>query len=176
MTSKAEKLRNKRERQANAQAKSVPLDYGSLRVVTKPRETNRPTKERLCHGVWAKATGADRRSQPMVDLASDMIGRLFIEKKITAQQLESARAFQDVYEPYKAELGLGGFKSCLAGGSGGHDDGDGNPEAFKAYYAMRDKVGAVVTACLSIETAKLADEQPRDLAGLRNSLNRMGAG
>lgn len=175
MATKGAKLRAKRARQRAIQT-DTQHDQPALRVVRRDKHTNRPTAERLRHGAWAKATGADRRSQPMVDLASDMIGRLYVEKRLTAQQVESARAFQDIYAPYQAELGLAGFKSCLAGGSGGHDDGDGNPEAFKAFYAMRDRVGATVTACLSIETAKLADEKPRDLDVLRNALNRMGAG
>ncbi|MEY1555315.1 hypothetical protein AB3Y40_06735 [Yoonia sp. R2331] len=112
----------------------------------------------------------------MIDLAYDMIGRLGAEGKLTAQQVESARVFQERRALYVAELEVPGFKSCLAGGSGGYDGSDGNPEAVQAYNVMVERIGRISTACLVIECGKLTEQRPASLDALRNALNVLGEG
>lgn len=130
MSSKAQKRRNKRL--AKAATQDTPERSGAqtiaLRAVSK-RQSMKPTAERRAHGVWVEGKDA----QPDVDMASDMAGALFHARQISDRHLEAARAFQEVRAPYLAEYELAGFKSCLAGGVGGYDGGDGNIQAKQAY-------------------------------------------
>ena len=130
MASKAQKRRNKRR--AKGDTPDAPQRSGAqtiaLRAVSK-RQSTKPTPERRTRGVWVEGKDA----QPDVDLACDMAGALYQARKISQQQLEAARSFQEVRAAYVAELGVAGYRSCLAGGVGGHDDSDGNPEVFRAY-------------------------------------------
>lgn len=166
MTSVAAKRRKKKRRNKPHTAAQAPVRTPTTQ---KAKGSTQPTPERRARGKWVQPTG----KVGMQDIASDMIGRLFTEKKLTAQQEASARVFQETHAAYVAELGVTGYKSCLAGGSG-HDNGDGNPEAVRAYYAMRDRIGAIACGILSFECAKLADEKPRSLSVLIDALNRMG--
>lgn len=133
MSSKAQKRRNKRRAKGYippevATNERTGVKGRSLRAVAK-RQSMKPTDERRAHGVWVEG----KAEQPDVDLASDMAGTLFHRREINEAQLEAARSFQEVRAAFVAELGVSGYRSCLAGGVGGHDDGDGNPEVFRAY-------------------------------------------
>jgi hypothetical protein len=147
-----------------------------LRVIHKPRDTNKPTTERRARGVWADPKRADAKTAAPVDLASDMIGALYMAKKLTTSQEQAARAWQGLREGYVSELGVSGYKSCLAGSSAGHDDSDGNPEAVKAYRSIEKRIGRIASACLIRETEKLSGDKPYDLNVLRNALNVVAAG
>jgi len=130
MSSKAQKRRNKRMAKAatqNTQDRSGAQTI-ALRAVSK-RQSMKPTPERKARGVWVDGKDA----QPDVDLAEDLAGTLFHARQISDRQLEAARQFQEIRAAYIAEFAVPGYKSCLAGGVGGHDEGDGNPEAFRAY-------------------------------------------
>jgi hypothetical protein len=170
MTSKSQARRNKR-----AQNKATPQEWPAVRdgasIATQP--TSRPTDERLTRGQWTapdpKAGGA------FVDLACDMIGRLFVSKQITEQQAQEARAFSELYAAYLEEIGITESKSCLAVSSGGFDPSDGNAAVFKRYYAMRDRIGRVKTSLLQTECGKAADDKPVNLSALRNALDCLAA-
>jgi hypothetical protein len=142
-----------------------------LRVVTANRSeiTTQPTPERRAMGVWHTTKDGTQ------DMAHDMIGRLATEGKLTSQQVESARVFQETRAAYVAELGINGFKSCLAGGSGGYDAGDGNPESIRAYSKIENAVGPKHIWMLRQECDKLASDKPWSIAGLRDALDAMGA-
>ena len=135
MSSKAQKLRNKRAAKAAIQSDEPIEPHGkdavAIRTVAK-RQSMKPTAERKGRGVWVDGKDA----QPDVDLASDMAGSLFQERKISAQQLEVAHRFSEVRAAYVAEFEVPGYKSCLAGGVGGHDGGDGNPAVVAEYKRM----------------------------------------
>jgi len=137
VSSKAQKRRNKRLAKSSSQVAqdTTGEQVIAIRTVCK-RQSMKPTAERRAHGVWVEG----KADQPDVDMASDMAGSLFHRREITEQQLEAARAFQEVRAAYVAELGVAGYKSCLAGGVGGHDEGDGNPEVFKAYRHITRKL------------------------------------
>lgn len=168
MSSKAARKRNKRK-------VKMPKDVQPKEAVTlRTAPTTRPTWERLQHGCWAEPSGMGKDMQPIVDLASDMIGELYQGRQITTAQEQAARTFQEVRAAWVAELDLAGFKSCLAGGVGGYDGGDGNPEAKAAYQAIERRIGMVKTAILEIECAKLAGAKPNDLIALRRALDVMG--
>ena len=129
-----------------------------------------PTPQQADKGVYARARGPGR-TEYVVNLASDMIGRLLAERQITPQQEQTARAFQGLYAAWCEELGLSGFKSCLDIAVAGHDESNGRPEVVAAYTALRDRIGRVKIAVLTVETAKGAHERPNDLGALRNALD-----
>jgi len=168
MSSKAARKRNKRKFR-------MPKDVQPKEQVTlRTAPTTRPTWERLQHGCWAEPSGMGKEEQPTVDLAPDMIGELYQSRQITTAQEQAARTFQEVRGEWEKELPIAGFKSCLAGGVGGYDGGDGNPEAKAAYQAIERRIGMVKTAILEIECAKLAGAKPNDLIALRRALDVMG--
>jgi len=167
MTSKAARKRNKRKFRMPKNVHIQPV--GEVSVKTTP--TARPTAERLRQGKWATPQGTGKSQQPMVDLASDMIGALYEARKISISQEQAARVFQQLRDAYVAEFDLSGFKSCLAGGVSGHDDSDGNPEAKKAYEDLEKRIGMVKTAILEIECAKGPDRKPNDLIALHRALD-----
>ena len=121
-------------------------------------------------------TGPGKREQPMTDEASDMIGRLLIEGKLSISQEQAARRFQEAHTAYQASIGLSGYKSCLAGGSGAYDSSDGDPAAEAAYRNIRNRIGAIRSARLQVEVAKLAHERPMDLGYLKGCLDMLGGG
>ena len=170
MSSKAARKRNKRKFKMPKDVHVQPVGEVTLRTAP----TTRPTWERLQHGCWAEPSGMGKDMQPIVDLASDMIGELYQGRQITTAQEQAARTFQEVRAAWLAELDLAGFKSCLAGGVGGYDGGDGNPEAKAAYQAIERRIGMVKTAILEIECAKLAGAKPNCLIALRRALDVMG--
>ena len=168
MTSKRQRRMMRKAAAQNATSAQKP----DLRLVTPPKSetTTQPTPERRARGHWHVTKDG------MQDKASDMIGRLAAEGKLTAQQAESARVFQEARAAYVAELGTTGYRSCLAGGTGGTDSGDGNPEAIRAYRRIENAIGHIKAGILRVECDKLADEHPRNLEVLRNALNCMGWG
>jgi len=167
MTSKAARKRNKRKFRMPKNVHIQPKEAISIATET----STRPTPQRLAQGKWATPQGAGKSQQPMVDLASDMIGALYEAKKISIAQEQAARLFQQLRDAYLAEFDLSGFKSCLAGGVSGYDDSDGNPEAKKAYEDLEKRIGMVKTAILEIECAKGPDRKPNDLIALHRALD-----
>lgn len=175
MSSKAQKRRNKRK----AKGYEAPTTATNERAGTKAlnlagvakRQSNKPTTERQRRGVWV--TG--KEDQPDVDLAADMAGSLFHRREITEAHLEAARAFQEVRAAYVAELGVAGYKSCLAGGVGGHDEGDGNPEVFKAYRHITRRLSRPQVRVLEVGL-DMAPDQAGSLTvwKLRDALEAIG--
>jgi hypothetical protein len=165
MTSKSQARRNKR-----AQNKATPPKWAAVgdAAPIATQLTARPTDERLARGHW---TAPDSKGGAFVDLACDMIGRMFVSKLITEQQAQSARTFSEVYAAYLDEIGITESKSCLAVSSGGFDPSDGNEAVFKRYYAIRDRIGRVKTSLLQTECGKSADGKPHNLLALRNALD-----
>ena len=168
MSSKAQRRAIKKANNAAQSMVRAPRD--DLRVITGGRSeiTAQPTTERRARGSWHKTPNG------MQDMASDMIGRLSTEGNLTSQQVESARVFQERRAAYVQELGTVGYRSCLAGGSGGHDSGDGNPEAVSAYRSIENRVGQKHLWMLRQECEKLANDRPWSLAGLQAALDAMG--
>jgi len=171
MASVAEKRRRKRARIIE----QVPKQQKAY-IAPESRPTARPTPERMSKGQWSMPSKADRNTQPIMDMASDMIGALFHQNKITSAQEQAARMFSEVYAAYKSEIGVREFKSFLAGGASGHDGGDGNPAVYAQYYAIRERVGRVKIAVLQIECDKTCEQSPVDLGALRNALDCLSAG
>ena len=103
--------------------------------------TNRPTDQRRGRGTWANPQGAMKSHQPVVDLASDMVGALHVAKQITDSQEQAARLFQRLRRAYLAELPeVEGFRSCIAPHVPGYDDSDGNPAVIAAYRTVEGKL------------------------------------
>ncbi len=170
MTSKAQRRKNRKRVKADLRAIQGELNKSAPQPPRKALEATRPTKERLARGVWFEGS----RKAPLIDMAEDMIGRLAQERKLTPPQVDAARLFQQLRADYVAELDVTGFKSCLAGGSGGYDSGDGNPEAKRAYEALQEKIGRVKVACLVVECEKAGDQHPWSLDVLRTALDAVG--
>jgi hypothetical protein len=104
-----------------------------------------------------------------------MIGRLLVSAQITQQQAQAARVFSEVYAAYRAEIGVSESKSCLAESSGGFDASDGDPETYKRYYAICEKLGAALSATLKNECGKMDGDKPRSIEALRAALDRLTA-
>ena len=174
MTSKAAKRRKKKRRVQGQQQQQAP---NTRKTVTSRSQgsTARPTPERLAKGTWAEPQGMGKDMQPIVDLASDMIGVLFESRKITGTQEQAARTFQQIYAAYLEELGVIGFKSCLAGSIKGHDESDGDPEKIAAYRSLEKRIGRLKMACLRIECDKLPNQHPQSLTALRQALDAVAA-
>lgn len=132
----------------------------------------RPNEHRRARGVWADPTGSAKSTQPTVDLASDVVGALHCARRITDAQEQAARTFQTARRAYIAELPeVSGYKSCLAGGVPGFDDGDGNPEVIAAYRSIEAKLsfrerGELLRVCED-------NEPPASLDVLRAGLDRL---
>lgn len=167
MTSRAEAKRRKKARQQQGQQAMDETHTAS--TVLPPPSDNRPTPERRVRGEWAKPPKGE--PGPMVDLAPDMIGRLLADQRITRQQEQAARLFQELRAGFEAELGVPGYGSCLNDSRAGYDATDGNAEAIAAWRRMEVRIGRVKSALLQHETAKGADQQPNDLGALRNALD-----
>lgn len=171
MASKAAKRRNKKSR---AQGKQAAQAGYTPQTVTRPhagKETARPTPERKRRGVWIEPNGAGKSMQPTIDTANDMIGMLHYAKCINSSQEQAARLFMGLWAGYQAELEIASYKSCLAGGISGHDDGDGDIAAIRAYRSLTDKIGRVKTAALQIETVKGPMDKPVSIMVLRRALD-----
>jgi hypothetical protein len=164
MTSKSQARRNKRQ---HTKPQEWPSERDAVAIPTQP--TSRPTDQRLARGHWA--SGDTKPGSAYVDLASDMIGRLLVEGKISQQQAQAARSFSEAQGAYRSEIGISESKSCLAESSGGFDASDGNPEIYKRYNKMTTKLGYVRSATLRNECNKMARENPRSLDALRNALD-----
>jgi hypothetical protein len=164
MVSKSQARRNKRQ---HTKPQEWPAERDVAAIPTQP--TSRPTDQRLARGHWA--LGDTKPGSAYVDLACDMIGRLLVEGKISQQQAQAARSFDEAYAAYKAEIGVPVSRSCIAESSGGFDGSDGNPETYKRFHKMTDKLGYVRSAMLRNECNKMARENPRSLDALRNALD-----
>lgn len=172
MSSKAARKRNKKKFKLPPNTKVQEVSN----IRTAPAQTSRPTPERLSQGRWATPQGMGKDMQPMVDLASDMIGALYQSKQITTSQEQAARLFQELRAGYLSELEVAGYKSCLAGGVRGYDGGDGNVEAIKAYRSLESRIGRIKTACLILECDRGQHERPINLEVLRRSLDAVSVG
>lgn len=135
------------------------------------RDPAKPTDQRRAMGIWVEPKGIAKHSNPMVDLAPDMIGALYQSKKINTAQEQAARLFQELRAAYLSELGTKGFGSCLADNQTGYDGGDGDPAVIAAYRSLERRIGRVKTACLIAECDRGADQKPRDLGVLKRALD-----
>ena len=169
MTSTAQRRRQKRAAQAR-QAETGTDTAGDMAagVTEQKMGVQGPTPERRARGEWVKPPMGE--PGPMIDLAADMIGALLSAGRITRQQEEAARLFQDLRLGYVAELGVAGYGSCF-NVVGGHDSGDGSVEAIEAWRRMENRIGRVKSALLQHETAKGAECEPNDLGALRCALD-----
>lgn len=163
------KKRN-RERKDKPQAVAAPRP-DPVYIATVEAIDNRPTPERRARGVWQEPTGKDADNHMLRDLAEDMIGRLYIERALTYAQFEAARSFQALVRAFQDELGVSGYRSCLADGGGGYDGSDGKPEVVAAYRAMQRRIGAVRFYFLRSECDKGPERHPGNLAALRVALD-----
>lgn len=137
-------------------------------------ESSRPTSERKSRGTWAEPSGMGKHERPVVDLASDEIGRLFQAGRITGSQEQAARQYQELRAAYISELpDVRGFKSCLAGSVPGYDDGDGNPEVIAAWRKLDGRLSHPQRREMLLVCDM--DERPRSIETLRAALDAIGA-
>lgn len=174
--SRAADRKRKRARNAILSGQAMPAAITDVVVATRPVDSTRPTPERRAQGKWVKPQGAGKHMQPMVDLASDMIGRLYEEGKLNAAQEQAARTFQELWHAYRGEIGASEFRSCLAGGVGAHDEGDGNPAIYVAWYGLCNRIGRVSVAAIKMNVERQAGEAPLNLPALQAALNRVAGG
>lgn len=134
----------------------------------------RPTIERLRRSTsWADPKGTMKSTQPIVDMASDAVGRLHSKGLIDSSQEQAARLFQELRANYISELpDVAGYKSCIAGSIPGFDDGDGDAVIVARYRSLEATVGSdrpVVLAVCEENRIPTIQSLPR----LRNALDRI---
>ena len=133
----------------------------------------RPTDQRKSRGTWAEPKGVGKHDLPVIDLASDMVGQLYIARQITGAQEQAARHFQELRSAYLDEFpDVRGFKSCLAGSVPGFDDGEGCAQTIAAYRSIERRL----TQPMRREMLLVCDmnERPRNIETLRAALNAIG--
>ena len=163
MATKGEKLRAKRARNQKPDARTEEVT----------RRPERPTPQRMARGKWAEPTGIAKHTSPIVDLTCDMIGRLYVERQITSEQEQAARTFQQVRAEYVEQLGVTGYRSCIAESQSGYDSSDGNPAAVAAYKAICKRLGLIHTQLLVRECAKGPKGKVIQLDALRQALDKI---
>ena len=172
---KHNRRRNRKARRAEGMDAATPVTASTdLQAISAPEPRNAPvrvTPQRFSRGIWADSNLG--RDSPMMDLAPDMIGRLYATRQITSAQHDAARLFSEILDAWLVELALPGYRSCLAGGSGGYDGGDGNPEAARAHDRMKSKLGSVCYLYIRSELEKPADREPASLKMLRLALDKI---
>lgn len=165
----------RRRKTPKAKTKTIPAPQRPLNGRKHARATIlAPTPQQEGKGVYTRAKGPGR-TEAVVNLTPDMIGRLLHERKITPDQEQAARAFQSLRHAYLGELQTRGYGSCLADNMAGYDDSDGREQIVRAYRHIEDSLGRVKIACLKLECEKGPECQPFDLGVLRNALDCMGA-
>jgi hypothetical protein len=137
-------------------------------------KAERPNAMRKSRGMWAIPKGMGKHEQPAVDMASDMIGVLYVGRQISSQQEQAARLYQELRAAYLAELpDVRGYKSCLAGSVPGYDDGDGNPEVIAAFRSLEKRLTMPQRREMLIVCDM--DERPRNIETLRAALDAISA-
>lgn len=173
---KLKRQKKAQERQELKQAVGVAgmSDLPASEAAERAGEASRPTTERRKRGTWAEPQGMGKHERPVVDLASDEIGRLFQAGRITGAQEQAARQYQELRAAYITELpDVRGFKSCLAGSVPGFDDGDGNPEVIAAWRKLDGRLSQQQRREMLLVCDM--DERPRNIETLRAALDAIGA-
>lgn len=181
--SRAKRRRNKKARKASQVALAGGGSQNQQMAPTRPAyqadgvsrgEAIRPTSERMGKGTWAEPTGTAKSQQPIIDLAHDRVGLLHCEKQITDAQEQTARAYQELHARYMDELPeVSGYKSCLAGGSGGYDAGDGNAAVIAEYRRICRKAGMIGER--ELYNVCVMGDRPRNIMILRRALDDVSA-
>lgn len=136
-------------------------------------KAERPNALRKSRGAWAIPKGMGKHEQPAVDMASDMIGVLYVGRQISSQQEQAARHYQELRAAYLAELpDVRGYKSCLAGSVPGFDDSDGCAETIAAFRSLERRLTMPQRREMLIVCDM--DERPRNIEMLRAALDAIG--
>jgi hypothetical protein len=137
-------------------------------------ESSRPTSERKSRGTWAEPQGMGKHERPVVDLASDEIGRLYQAGRITGSQEQAARLYQELRAAYLAELpDVRGYKSCLAGSVPGYDDSDGDAQIIASWRKMEARMNLAQRREMLIVCDM--EQRPRSIEMLRAALDAISA-
>ena len=177
MTSKAKARRNKK---AVQRRNAEPGPEAPENTATAPQRANsgrgdtmRPTPERQALGRWAVPQGGVKSQQPVVDMASDMIGLLHCQRRITDAQEQAARTWQELRAKWLQEFpDLAQFKSCLHGSVPGYDDSEGDASVIAAYRAVEAKM-TLPQRRMMLWVCDM-NERPANIAVLRQALDVVG--
>lgn len=167
---KAQERQQLKQAVALAGGSGLPAHEAAQRAES---DAERPTEQRRSRGTWAEPQGMGKHERPVVDLASDEIGRLYQAGRITSAQEQAARHYQELRAAYIAELpDVKGYRSCLAGSVPGFDDGDGNADVIRAFRSIE----ARMTLAQRREMLIVCDmeQRPRSLDTLRGALDAIG--
>ena len=136
-------------------------------------EILRPTGERMTQGVWHIAG----QFAPAVDkTGGDMLGELYHAGEIEKHHFDAGREFQSLCAQWQADIGLGGYRSCLDITGGGYDATDGNAALNRRYEEMKHKLGAARFGYLRTELDKPAGQRPQSVEVLRRALEGLSMG
>ena len=179
MSSRKKQKRQKRAQEAHQDRQAmVAYQKGELPAsdaeIGPTAKAERPNALRKSRGMWAIPKGMGKHEQPAVDMASDMIGVLYVGRQISSQQEQAARLYQELRAAYLAELpDVRGFKSCLAGSVPGFDDSDGCAETIAAFRGLEKRL----THPMRREMLIVCDmnERPRNIETLRAALDVIAA-
>jgi len=99
----------------------------------------------------------------------DAVARLYDLGQINYAQEQAARHIQEAHAAFRAELGLSTGRSCLDIGPVGHDEGDGNVEAYLAYRRITERLTTWQRG--AIEWTVCSGKTPGNLPLLRGALD-----
>jgi len=171
MTSRAERRRRRHARAVerfHALAQAIPANEPDP-PTSEP--ILRPTDERMRQGVWHIAG----KAAPAVDrTGGDMLGELFIAGQIEKHHYDAGRNFQQLVAAFMADLGIGGYRSCLDISGGGYDASDGNVSVAQEYERTKRRLGAVRFLYLRTELAKPVGAKCNSVEMLRKALDSLG--
>jgi hypothetical protein len=175
--SKADRAKRRQKARAAMAALASVLPHARRaattdRIEPPPPPAARVLPEQRDKGVWAEPPKG--HGGGVINLAPDMIGRLGFDRLLTPAQVDAARRWQEIEAGWLAQLGAKGYRSCLDMTGGGHDGGDGDPAAIRAYDALCDRIGRICVATLKLECGKPDGAKPNNLAVLRNCLDVVG--
>ncbi len=104
----------------------------------------------------------------------DMLGELFIAGQIEKHHYDAGRNFQQLVAAFMADLGIGGYRSCLDISGGGYDASDGNVSVAQEYERTKRRLGAVRFLYLRTELAKPVGAKCNSVEMLRKALDSLG--
>jgi hypothetical protein len=111
----------------------------------------------------------------VINIAPDLLGRLWVERVITDRHHDAARTFQALRAAYHEQLGTRGFRSCLDVGVGGYDTDDGDPDVIRAYRRLERAVPGPSLLIIAEAMSQPYDARPGPPGMLRAALDKLVA-
>lgn len=166
---KSKGAKRRQKRASNQNTPEAPIEgtqgHKVSHVAPPTPKTVKLTPERASHGVIVPAD----RDKPAIAL--DALARLHRSGAITEREEQAGRSYQALAFAARRSIGIKGYVSCLAGGSGGYDSDDGQARAEREWREITTLLPVVSRAALDMTA--LDNEVPKSLIRLRYLKNAL---